>query len=168
MITNLFVNSALSWFSFVVIGLVLTGFLSIITRRRLSRTVRIVTIIGMAAAVYGLTAIEHPLHLGEEIAWYQISPYREIVLFVFMVLGMLARVLSAAIEERRSQVRQGNAAPALRLDIWESAYPLLFSVMTFGALLTQVGESKLTVAVIVLAFQTGFFWQTIIKQPKTV
>jgi hypothetical protein len=38
--------------------------------------------------------------------------------------------------------------------------------MTFGALLTQVGESKLTVAVIVLAFQTGFFWQTIIKQPK--
>jgi hypothetical protein len=101
-----------------------------------------------------------------ETAWYQTSPYREIILFVFMVFGMLARVLSAAIEERRSQVRQGNVAPALRLDIWESAYPLLFSVMTFGALLTQVGKNKLTVAVIVLAFQTGFFWQTIIKQPK--
>jgi hypothetical protein len=43
---------------------------------------------------------------------------------------------------------------------------LLFSVMTFGALLTQVGESRLTVAVIVLAFQAGFFWQTILKQPS--
>jgi hypothetical protein len=163
----MFGDSAPDWISFLVVGLLLTGLLAILTKRRISQLIRVATIVVIAIVVYGLTVIEGPVHLGEQLPWYQASPYREIILFVFMIFGMMARVLSAAIEERRNRMRDGTQAPGLNLDFWESTYPLLFSVITFGALLTQVGDNNLGVTVIVLAFQTGFFWQTIIKQPRS-
>jgi hypothetical protein len=107
--------------------------------------------------------------LGTSPAWYDNSPAREFLLFAIMLCGMGARVLSAAIEARRAKTKEmakkkiPSQSVPLELDPWESAYPLLFAVMTFGALLAQVGAETLTITTVVLAFQTGFFWQTILK-----
>ena len=88
-----------------------------------------------------------------------------------MLLGMAARYFSYLIEQRRDEIQRLRAQNAdsrgvkIRFDIWEFSYPLFFSVVTFGSLLTQVGDNGFTVANTVLSFQTGFFWQTLIKKP---
>jgi hypothetical protein len=100
------------------------------------------------------------------------SPYREIVLFVIMLAGMSARFLTRAIENRRERITAaraaGGAAPiSIELDIWEFVYPMITSVLTFGLLLQQIGDGALSVATIVLAFQNGFFWQTLLGQVES-
>jgi hypothetical protein len=97
------------------------------------------------------------------------SPYREIVLFVIMLAGMAARFLTRAIETRRERIAAartagGGAAIGIEFDVWEFVYPMITSVMTFGLLLQQIGDGALSVATVVLAFQNGFFWQTLLGQ----
>ena len=109
------------------------------------------------------------MFLGE-VAWYDRFPYREIILFLIMLTGMVARTLTLAIERRRkviAQLSEGGAQfekPGLDLDVWEFSYPFLVSVLTFGGLLSQIGDEQLSLLVLVLAFQTGFFWQTVLKR----
>jgi hypothetical protein len=93
------------------------------------------------------------------------SPTREFLLFAVMLLGMMARMLSLAIEERRTHLMRSEAAsnPELRIDKWEFVYPMLFAVPTFGALLSQLQTESLSVPAVTLAFQNGFFWQTLFK-----
>jgi len=89
---------------------------------------------------------------------------------MFMVLGMMVRYFAYAIEQRRDRIaelrRTSQADPQVRLqfDLWEFSYPLLFSVVTFGGLLGQVKDGDLTVANVMLSFQSGFFWQTLLKK----
>jgi hypothetical protein len=105
--------------------------------------------------------------LGHEQAWYMHSPGRDVVLFVTTVTGMFCRFLSKAIEDRREKVaalREAGKArrrPGIELDRWEIVYPLLFSVITFGAVLTHVKAPGLTFENVLLAFETGFIWQTV-------
>ena len=54
-------------------------------------------------------------------------------------------------------------APGISIDAWDLVYPLLFSVMTFGTLMVQIGAEEMSTANVTVAFQTGFFWQTIIS-----
>jgi hypothetical protein len=88
-----------------------------------------------------------------------------------MLLGMMTRYLVSLIEERREKLveltksGQQNPKVNLRFDVWEFSYPLLFSVMTFGGLLSQIKDDTLTVANVVLSFQNGFFWQSLLKTP---
>jgi len=93
------------------------------------------------------------------------SPIREFLLFAIMLLGMMARMLSLAIEERRTHLKRSEAGanPKIRIDRWEFVYPMLFAVPTFGALLGQLQTDALSVPAVTLAFQNGFFWQTLLK-----
>jgi hypothetical protein len=93
------------------------------------------------------------------------SPIREFILFVLLLTGMIARVVSLAIERRETN---GVVTPAtsLNIDRWQFVYPMLFAVPTFGALLSQLPTPNLSIADSVLAFQTGFFWQTILKKSE--
>jgi hypothetical protein len=100
--------------------------------------------------------------LGSEAAWFNRSPFRELILFVEMVFGMVARVLSVAIEHRNNVEFERRGS--VKVDRWDFIYPMLFAVPTFGALLSQAGTEKLDVIIGTLAFQTGFFWQTILKK----
>jgi hypothetical protein len=100
--------------------------------------------------------------LGPGAHWVDESPFRELLLFALMLSGMAARVLSLAIERRGAA--KDNKLPPVTVDRWEFVYPMLFAVPTFGALLSQVQAETLTLVNVVLAFQTGFFWQTILKR----
>lgn len=114
-----------------------------------------------------------PRTLGAE-KWYSSGPYPDLCFFVFMLIGMAARYFTKAIEVRREKIaalEKAGAAlakPGIDFDIWEFSYPLFVSVVTFGALLTQVKGDGLSLGNIILSFQTGFFWQTILatKQSK--
>lgn len=116
-----------------------------------------------ALLVVGVGKTIEPDTLGHWSEQWHSSPYAEFLLFIFLLLGMGARVLSLAIEQRRSASRSG-APPAWNIDRWEFVYPMLFAAPTFGALLGQIHAPVLTIQNVVLAFQTGFFWQTLLKR----
>lgn len=116
--------------------------------------------IAVAAVVFHFA---RPITLGRE-HWYNISPVRELILFVLMLSGMAARVVSLAIERAQT----GGMTGTPQMNKWDFIYPMLFAVPTFGALLSQISAESLTIANVILSFETGFFWQTILKsaEPK--
>ena len=98
-------------------------------------------------------------------SWFERSPAREIILFAVMGLGMVARMLSLAIEERsakRAELGADQRPPPLRIDHWDILYPFLSSAVCFGVLAESVSAMAISLPVILLAFQNGFFWQTIL------
>ncbi|MCX5733140.1 MAG: hypothetical protein NTW68_02265 [candidate division NC10 bacterium] len=99
-------------------------------------------------------------YLGNK-QWFDTSPYRELLLFALMLFGMAARVLSLAIEQQRAG-KKGSGK--LEVSRWDFVYPMLFAVPTFGALLSQIGYDSLTLSNAILSFQTGFFYQTILRR----
>lgn len=125
----------------------------------------VVVLIAVAAA--GFYFFAGPRTLGTE-RWWQESPWREIALFVSMLTGMSVRYVTNAIEERRARLVKWKdngsmgARPGLDIDKWEFAYPLLVSALTFGTLLSQTKSDSLTLQTVLLSFQTGFFWQTLL------
>jgi hypothetical protein len=97
------------------------------------------------------------------------APIGEILLFFIMLLGMMASYLTKQIEERRAKIQEkrkvGDGSPtALNFDVWEFLYPMLVSVITFGAILQGIGEKAIDIQALILSFQTGFFWQTVLAR----
>src|ERR1700730_11649564 len=115
--------------------------------------------VGVALGVAMVFDTSLPLKLGRE-EWFDRSPFRELILFVLMILGMAARVVSLAIEHQRGH---DDVAAKPVMSGWDLVYALLFALPAFGALLSQIAAESLTVANVVLSFQTGFLWQTIFK-----
>ena len=120
-------------------------------------------------AIVVLALIAKPTTLGPPtfFSFFNQSPVREFALFTIMILGMMARMLSLAIEERRAKLAkaiEGAPDQKLRIDKWEFVYPMLFAVPTFGALLAQLQTEFLSIPAVALAFQNGFFWQTLLKR----
>jgi hypothetical protein len=131
-------------------------------QRRLRWWWRSAAALVVTAAIAIVTAPTAPPTLGPEASWWNNSPYRELILFALMLVGMVARVLSVAIESRKT-----NKEAGLSVDRWVFVYPMLFAVPTFGALLSQIQTEVLALTHVVLAFQTGFFWQTILKKGES-
>jgi hypothetical protein len=116
------------------------------------------------AAVSGIFAFLNALPgaLGKG-GWFQESPIRESVLFAAMLFGMAASYLTKQIEQRRNRIEEkrktsDTSATPLEFDLWEFTYPMLVSVITFGAILQSIGESAADLPSAILSFQTGFFF----------
>lgn len=160
---------------FAVSGTLLTILIWFMERRAWKMWVRIlcsfVALSTLAVFVYFQTG---PPTLGERDKWFETSPYIEIVFFILMIAGMVARYITKAIEIRREKIadlmkRGGNFdKPRLEIDVWEFSYPLFFSVVTYGALLSQLKDSSFSLANATLSFQTGFFWQTLLVTKQRV
>jgi hypothetical protein len=154
----------------VVLGVFVSVCIWIVQTRKLGSKTKTITLIVSCSAFAGFVLlVESQAFLGNTV-WYNRSPYKEICFLLLMLLGMVVRYFAYAIEQRRGQVAQlrkaGELHPKLGLqfDAWEFSYPLLFSVVTFGGLLGQVKDGDLTVANAMLSFQSGFFWQTLLKK----
>jgi hypothetical protein len=163
--------------AFIAYGLLVSLLVGIIGTARLSWPVKlaiaVAVLIGASIGTF-LFFWDTIVTLGGPRLWYESTPYRELLLFLAMVLGMAARYLTRAIEERRRKIQEAATKAQtervpLELDLWEFIYPMLVSVITFGALLHQLDSERLTLANVILSFQTGFFWQTLLSraEPKT-
>lgn len=149
--------------AFLVVGGLATGVFLFAIWQRAPRWLRALTT-GSFAALLVVMFVTRPSELGPT-PWVQKSPWREIAFFLAMASGTAARYLTKAIEDRRkvqanSSVRRRKVP--LHLDAWEFAYPYFFSVLTFGALLGQIQGKGVDLATIILSFQNGFFWQTLL------
>ncbi len=157
------------WVSFLAYGILISIFVWLLQRRSWRIWLRLSLII-IVVCIFAIVVYigDGPETLGPRERWYTENPGREIVFFVLMLLGMTARYLTQAIESRRERIKKLQKKgdrfkkPRIEFDIWEFSYPMLVSVITFGALLSQIEETAPTLASMTLSFQTGFFWQTIL------
>jgi hypothetical protein len=111
-----------------------------------------------------------PRTLGKE-SWYQSPPIADGLLFLTMLLGMAASYLTKQVEKRRARIEEkkklgDNSGTGLDFDLWEFTYPMFVSVITFGAILQSVGDKALDIQALILSFQTGFFWQTVLERSR--
>lgn len=93
------------------------------------------------------------------------TPIKEVILFLLMSFGMIASVLNSAIEKmkRERSKSKDSGSNKISIDKWEFLNPLLISVGTFCFLMTQIGDESITWSNATIAFQTGFFWNTVMK-----
>jgi hypothetical protein len=154
--------------NFMVAGGLLAALIAVVQRTSWKRSMRLaVALLPLALVLmWGYISIG-PRTLGEA-PWVDHSPWKELLSFVLMLLGMVARYLTQAIEARRAKIdalaKKGKPfdKPRLELDGWEFAYPFLVCVITYGALVTQMSDARMNVATVTLCFQFGFFWQTVL------
>ena len=156
-------------FVFTFNGLLVTAMIWLIQRQKWSLTKRLllssILVVLIGLSIYLITSKKF-LDGGD---WYEKRPFKEAILFFVMLCGMSARYITKAIEDRREKLKQltrsdSSRKPKLEFDAWEFSYPLFFSVVTFGGLLSQIKDENLTFTTIILSFQTGFFWQTLLKK----
>src|SRR5262245_10960085 len=124
---------------FVFLGIVGTVALTAVSFARWSWWLRGVIALAVTTGVaVAFMTVSAPTTLGSSRLIDQ-TPYRELILFALMLVGMAARVLSLAIE-RRKVTATGPFGP-VAVDRWEFVYPMLFAVPTFGALLSQIPDT---------------------------
>ncbi|TBG75765.1 hypothetical protein ELG69_27255 (plasmid) [Rhizobium leguminosarum] len=144
-----------------------------VTSLKAARTAAIVkngllALLTAALLVSAGVIIAPPLMLSDD-PWYAEHPWVEVWLFLAMSCGMLASYFKIQIEERRAiaaakALRGDVTYTPLRIDKWDMLYPFLVSVITFGAVLQATGKDTLDVTQLIVSFQTGFFWQTVLPR----
>jgi hypothetical protein len=87
--------------------------------------------------------------------------------FISMLFGMAASYFNKLITERRSKIealrKNGNfTKPTIEFDVWDFVQPFFASIITFGAVVARTKDVDLWTTLLV-GFQTGFFWQTILS-----
>jgi len=148
---------------FIAMLLIGATFLLILTvRGRFLRWSLLATLV-LLATFLALGTTGQVLQRGSH-HWYQASPAKEFIFFSAMVLGMIAKYFWDLIEERRRTHGDDNGKKRkpLNFDAWDCIQPLLLSGIVFAGILSMLNE--LTFPSVLLSFQNGFFWQTVLKR----
>jgi hypothetical protein len=163
------------WLSIIILGTIISILIWLIQREKWSLILRLPIVIGVLIVMGAFFFIDENINiisLGND-TWYNQSPFMEIIFFAFMLTGMAVRYVTNSIEERRKKMIEFKKKtkkddkiirPKLEFDMWEFSYPFFFSIITFGLLLKQIDVEQVTISNVILSFQTGFFWQTILKK----
>jgi hypothetical protein len=139
-------------------------FLLLSLTTRLKGWRRIITVVALIAMVFMLLILWHDdVILRGSRSWWRTSPFKEILLFAAMVGGMSAKYLWDLIEVRRSKMKtlKGQNVP-LGFDGWDFFQPLLVAGIVFSGVLATLKE--MDAPTVLLSFQNGFFWQTVLKR----
>jgi len=138
------------------LGLVLIIFFG--TNRRRTASVRV---IGIAVGLLVTSATCYVFSPGTFLAESEPlgTPYRELALYACMLLGMCARFLNIAIEKRKTHPEK-----KFEIDLFELAQPFLVSGITFGSVLAATSKTEVTIETVIIAFETGFCWQTVLQK----
>lgn len=99
----------------------------------------------------------HFLLKGSALSGQDVVPWVGLVYFLSMVLGMFAHSTWDAISKRR------NGQPP-SFDKWLYLRPALVAPIIFIAVLKLVGGNSFDFAALLLSFQNGFFWQTVLSK----
>lgn len=96
--------------------------------------------------------------------WFNNSPYKQLIALFFILLGMSAKVIFNGIEERKKKISNGIKNPPVKIDKWDFFKPFIVSFIVFGVFWNKYGHEILTLNYLIISFQNGFFWQTILEK----
>jgi hypothetical protein len=115
----------------------------------------------IAAVSFGEPGLQVATRSGA--GWWQDQLWRNIVLFVLLLLGMMFRVAWDALE--RAGVG-GWRAVRLKLTIWDFVRPALVSLIVFQGVLLIAKTQDLSWELALASFQNGFFWNTLFGRTR--
>jgi divalent metal cation (Fe/Co/Zn/Cd) transporter len=147
--------------TFIPLGFGLLLILVILTRRvaLIWRLLGVALIVGTASIL--IMAATVTVRAGE-VEWYQQVPYKQLIALVVMIAGMAAKYFFDLIEARRRRKSAGDSRARLRFDRWDFAQPFLVSLIVFGSFWSGHGDDVLSLNWLIMSFQNGFFWQTLL------
>ena len=79
-----------------------------------------------------------------------------------MIAGMAGKYFFDAIEKRRKRKAEGNNVAGIEFDQWDFFQPFIVAFGVFGLFWESYGYEALDVGWLVISFQNGFFWQTVL------
>jgi hypothetical protein len=142
--------------------------------RALSQQICLVAVAIVLAAVTSagvslLITSQFPLELGPESSVFDLIDWKLVIAYGFMLIGMAAGYFNKLINDRGAKISEmkqkgiDGALPGIEFDAWDFVQPVLVSVITFGAILTKLQVIDVVNAIL-LGFETGFFWQTVMSK----
>jgi hypothetical protein len=152
----------------VVLGALVGGALSK-KMRAVLRIALLISALVVAALIAFLLLAEKPILMGDSERWFARTPWREVLSFLAMVLGMFCKYFWDLIELRRSQTAQVSATthrPPLQFDFWDFIQPLLVAGIIFSGILEV--QKDLSLSTFLFSFQNGFFWQAVLRNRPLV
>ncbi|UCH95212.1 MAG: hypothetical protein JSV88_33895 [Candidatus Aminicenantes bacterium] len=81
-------------------------------------------------------------------------PWQDIGMFFSMLAGMASKYLLDVIGEKKRR--------RIAFNKWQFLKPFLVSPIIFGTLLSQAPENMPVFTLIILSYQNGFFWHTLL------
>jgi hypothetical protein len=81
-------------------------------------------------------------------------PWQDIGMFFSMLLGMASKYLFDMIGEKKRR--------RIAFNKWQFLKPFLVSPIIFGTILSQVPEKMPVFTLLILSYQNGFFWHTLL------
>lgn len=87
-----------------------------------------------------------------EIPWFQIS------LYFAMILGMIAKYFFDIFDKGKTT--------KITIQKLQLIKPLLVSPVVFGVVYASTNEATSDFSLLIIAFQNGFFWQTLLAKPN--
>jgi len=99
----------------------------------------------------------HFLLKGSDSTTQNVAPWVGFVYFASMVLGMFAHTTWDAVTKRK-------AGKDPIFDKWLYMRPALVAPIIFIGVLKLVGGASFDFAALLLSFQNGFFWQTVLSK----
>ena len=121
-----------------------------------------VSLVVILFIVVGLTEWSSDWLLRADLSWYETSPYKEGVALFFMIAGMAGKYVFDVIEKRRKRKAEGHNVADIEFDQWDFFQPYIVAFAVFGLFWKSYGYEALDVGWLVISFQNGFFWQTIL------
>jgi hypothetical protein len=182
-----------TFLEFVAVSLVgaLVAFLVLVVQKKVHGTVRlkradtqaftvdylpiviVAIVVGTVSVAFTtlLPQLFAPQILGPGKGWLDQIQWSYVIAFTSMLVGMTASYFNRLINERRAKIdelqKKGDPSRLdLNFDLWDFVQPLFVSVLTFGAIVARVNSSEFFTNVL-LGFETGFFWQTILARRAT-
>jgi len=81
-------------------------------------------------------------------------PWQDLGMFFSMLVGMASKYLFDVIGEKNRR--------RIAFNKWQFLKPFLVSPIIFGTILTQVPEKMPVFTLLILSYQNGFFWHTLL------
>ena len=152
------------WFVSISVGVLVAVLLSRLRVSAAWRTTMIMLFIVVCLVGVLVLGYSPGIRMGGGLSWYDRPPSKEGIVLVVMLLGMGGKYLFDAIERRRRKVQDGDPTAGLEFDRWEFVQPFVVSFIVFGAFWSTHGNEELSMNNLVISFQNGFFWQTVLKK----
>jgi hypothetical protein len=152
---------------FIVVGLLATAAISALMSRWAFWQRAIVTVAAAGAIV--VIGLSGEVRTRGGLAWWNEPLWRNLLLYVAMLTGMMFRVVWDRLELLRQRsartIRKKPLKP--RFEIWDFVYPMLPSLALFQGVLWLAETRALSLQLVLLSFQNGFFWHALLARTKS-
>jgi hypothetical protein len=103
---------------------------------------------------------------GGEVVWYRQTPWKHLLLFGAMLLGMVSNTLFDYLDARIKARKAGrHSMPKLHWE--EMLLPLVVAGVVFGYFWGKHSGEEMGLAPLLLSFQNGFFWQSVLDKVRS-